>query len=95
MARIAEVVSILAAPEQVERREQLQMSLYPWPGEMLSLRGELRAWIEDVRDARLYLVVRLEPVMVLLQSAQNKRSFRPVLKHWQSLAYLGNAGDSP
>ena len=95
MARIAEVVSIPAAREQVERRGQLQMSLYPWPGEMLSLRGVLRAWIEGVRDARLYLVARLAPVMVLQQSAQNKRSFRPVLKHWQSLAHWGNAGDSP
>ena len=87
MARIWQVVLIPTAHEealeQVERHGQLLRSLYPWPGEMLSLPGVLWAWIEDV--------------MVLQRWAQNKKSIRtgrPELKHWQSLARLGNAGDN-
>ena len=102
MAGIADVVSIPAAREevmkQVKRRGQLQRSPYPRPGEMLSWPEAWRAGIEGGRDDCLYLVVRLAPVMVRQRLAQNKKSSRPgwpVLKHRQSLAREGSAGDSP
>src|SRR5947209_15032839 len=84
--------------KQVKRLGQLQRSPYPWPEEMLSWPEVRRAEIEGRREDCLYPVVRLAPVMVRQRLAQNKkisRSGQPVLKHRQSLAREGSAGDSP